>query len=317
VRPPGCRGLLSASALANAPWLDANAVTDHQLAGIVTLAVLVTLGGLSAAMLSSSRNASTLPRWGTTTVLVLALVGFGACLWTAYVGGRLRHSELRQARSSLNPRQLVSEGKAECGTTEVTHVDLKLEGKRALVTGSKSKYFTLSLDSLRAIGSWAADCAERALPVYETRAASDARPRAAIEGIREFVSGGKRASRLRVLAMEAHAAAREVADPAAAAAARAAGSAAASAYTHPLTDVHQTKHIVGPAAYAALALELEHAGDPGIGDEEVRWAIAHAPPQVGEVLLQISAREAGKSRLDTLLYELDAGIRARTLPQGP
>ncbi len=179
----------------------------------------------------------------------------------------------------------------------------------------ESKYFTLSLESLRAIGDWAADCAERALSVYETRADSDSRPRAAIEGIREFAVGGKRTARLRVLALAAHAAAREVGDSAAAAAAHAAGVAAASAYTHPLADVHQTKHIVGAAAYAALALELDHGGDPSIGDGEVRWAIEHAPSEVREVLLQMPARQAGKSRLDAILYELDAGIRARNLPQ--
>ena len=175
----------------------------------------------------------------------------------------------------------------------------------------ESRYFGLSLESLRAIGGWAADCAERALSVYEAHADSDLRPRAAIEGIREFASGGKRMARLRTLALEAHAAAREIGDPAAAAAARAAGTAAASAYTHPLADVHQTKHIVGAAAYAALALELEHAGDPGAADGEVRWAIEHAPPEAREVLLQMPARRPGKSRLDTLYYELDAGIRAR------
>ena len=179
----------------------------------------------------------------------------------------------------------------------------------------ESKYFTLSLESLRAIGGWAADCAERALSVYEAHADSDTRPRAAIEGIRGFASGGKRTARLRSLALEAHAAARAVGDPAAAAAARAAGAAAASAYTHPLADVHQTKHIVGPAAYAALALELDHGGDPSIGASEVGWAIEHAPSEVREVLLQMPARQAGKSRLDTLLYELDAGIRSQTLPQ--
>ena len=179
----------------------------------------------------------------------------------------------------------------------------------------ESKYFTLTLESLRVIGSWTADCAERALSVFETRAGSDSRPRAAIEGIREFAGGGKRAARLRSLAVEANAAAREVGDPAAAAAARAAGFAAASAYTHPLADVHQTKHIVGPAAYAALALELYHAGDPNIGDGEVRWAIEHVTSEVREVLLQMPARQAGKTRLETLLYELDAGIRARTSPQ--
>jgi len=32
-------------------------------------------------------------------------------------------------------------------------------------------------------------------------------------------------------------------------------------------------------------------------------------------LLQMPARQAGKSRLDTILYELDAGIRVRNLPQ--
>jgi hypothetical protein len=179
----------------------------------------------------------------------------------------------------------------------------------------ESKYFTLSLESLRAIGGWAADCAERALAVYETHADSDSRPRAAIEGIRGFTAGGKRAARLRILAVEAHAAAREIGDGAAAAAARAAGAAAASAYTHPLADVHQTKHIVGSAAYAALALELAHSGDSRIGDGEIRWAIEHAPAEVREVLLQMPARQIGKSRLDTLLYQLDAGIRARILPQ--
>lgn len=180
----------------------------------------------------------------------------------------------------------------------------------------ESRYFTLTLDSLRAIGGWAADCAERALPVFEARAGSDPRPRAAIAGIRELAGGGRRAARLRSLAIAANTAAREVGDPAAAAAARAAGFAAASAYTHPLADVHQTKHIVGPAANAALARELDHAGDRSVGDAEVRWAIAHAPSEVREVLLQMPARQAGKSRLATLLYELDAGIRARTSPRG-
>ena len=179
----------------------------------------------------------------------------------------------------------------------------------------QSRYFTLSLDSLRAIGGWAADCAERALSVYETQPDSDSRPRAAIEGIRGFAGGGKRAARLRFLACEANAAAREIGDPAAAAAARAAGLAAASAYTHPLADIHQTKHIVGPAAYAALALELQHSGDSSIGDGEVRWAIEHVPSAAREVLLQMPARQPGNTRLDTLLYELDTGIRGRTLPK--
>lgn len=174
-----------------------------------------------------------------------------------------------------------------------------------------SRYFELRLDALRRIGGWTADAAERALPVFEAHAGADARPRMAIEGIREFARGGPRTARLRKLAVNANAAARESGAPAAVAAGRAAGLAAASAYTHPLADVRQTAHIVGPAAYAALALELERGGDPRAGDAEVlRW-IAEAPPEVAEVLLRMPARSPGKNRLDALLHALDAGIRAR------
>jgi hypothetical protein len=119
---------------------------------------------------------------------------------------------------------------------------------------------------------------------------------------------------LRSLAVGAGAAAREVGDPSAAAAARTAGGAAASAHTHPLADVHQTEQIVGSAAHAALAVEVGHAGDSSVGDGEVRWAIEHTPSEVREVLLQMPARQPGKSRSETLLYELDAGVRARASP---
>jgi hypothetical protein len=179
----------------------------------------------------------------------------------------------------------------------------------------ESRYFSLSLESLRALGSWAADCAERALPVYEKYAKTDPRPRAALEGIREFAGGGKRTAQLRSLALAAFSAAREADNPASAAAARAAGLAASSAYTHPLADVQQTKHIVGPAAYAALALELDHASDPNIGESEVHWASAHIPPEVRKILLQMPARETGSSRLDRLLYELDESIRNSDMPE--
>ena len=187
-------------------------------------------------------------------------------------------------------------------------------GSRRLMMGQDSNYFILKMESLRALGNWAADCAERVLSIYETHAQSDFRPRAAIEGIRVFAGGEKRTARLRSLAWAAYSASRESDDPAAAAAAQAASLAAASAYTHPLKDVNQTKHILGPAAYAALALELSHAGDHALGDGDVRWAIEHVPFEVREILLQMPARQEGKSRLEKILYNLDIGIRNREFP---
>lgn len=177
-----------------------------------------------------------------------------------------------------------------------------------------SRYFTLSLHSLRTIGSWAADCAESALPIFEAHAGHDSRPRAAIAGIRAFAGGGKRTTELRLLATAANAAAREVSDVAAAAAARAAAYAAASAYTHPLIDVRQTKHIVGPAAYAILALELSHADGLHHGEAALLSAIERAPMEVSNVLRHMPARQPGRGRLETLLYAFDSRLRAR-LPQ--
>jgi hypothetical protein len=179
----------------------------------------------------------------------------------------------------------------------------------------ESSSFTLTLDSLRAIGSWAADCAELALPVFEKHYVSDSRPRAAIDGIRVFAAGGKRTAQLRSLGWAAYAASREASDPAPSAAAYSACLAAASAYTHPLADVHQTKHILGPAAHAALALELDQAGNSTVGDGVVLWAIEHVTVEVRDVLQQMPTRPEREKRLDQLLFELDRGIRSRRFGQ--
>lgn len=168
----------------------------------------------------------------------------------------------------------------------------------------------LTDDDRRVAARWAAECARRVLSLFETKAPADRRPRAAIEGGRTFARGGRRTAELRSLSLAAYAAARDVGDPAAAAAARAAGLAASAAYTHALNHPDQAKHLLGPAVYAARARELA-ADDPAVGGEEIRWAIEHASPEVREVVGRWTARRRGRSRLDALYYELDAGLRRR------
>lgn len=174
----------------------------------------------------------------------------------------------------------------------------------------KAEPITLSMDDRRLLGEWAADCAKRVLPLYEAMAAADVRPREALAEIRIFARGGNRTVRIRTVALAALDAARESGDPAAAAAARAAGFAASTAYTKALANPHHAKHALGPAVYAARARELEH-GDPGAGDEELRWAIAHAPASVPEIVSRWPARTTGRTRLDALFFQLDAGLRER------
>jgi hypothetical protein len=138
---------------------------------------------------------------------------------------------------------------------------------------------TLSEDDRRVLAVWAADCAERALPLFETRAPSDARPRDAIDGLRAFGRGEKRIGELRTLAVRAHAAARDIDDPVAVAAARAAGHAAAVA--------HMGAHARGALAYAAKAAALAAPHNPRAISDEVQWALGHASPTVRDVLRRL------------------------------
>ena len=173
----------------------------------------------------------------------------------------------------------------------------------------QKEYFDLRIESLRILGGWAADCAERALWIYEEINGEDASPRDVINGIRVFSEGGKRSARLRVLALDAYRASLATKDPAASAAAQAASLAAASAYTHPLVDVRQTKHILGPVAYAALAIEIKNNNDPIFGNREVRWAIDTAQKEICEILVNMPNRTEGRSRIDRIMYDLDKGLR--------
>jgi hypothetical protein len=168
----------------------------------------------------------------------------------------------------------------------------------------------LSMEDRRLLGRWAADCAGRVLTLFEVEVPSDTRPREAIEGIRIFARGGKRTAQLRSCALAALAAAREVGDPSATAAARSAGLAASSAYTKALSAPHHAKHALGPAVYAALARELAAADGPGVGDEEIRWAIDHASSAVREIVCRWPSRVAGRTRLHALFYQLDIGLRS-------
>ncbi|WP_410640447.1 putative immunity protein [Amycolatopsis sp. lyj-346] len=163
----------------------------------------------------------------------------------------------------------------------------------------------LALDELRALTGWAAACAARVLPLYESRVAADARPRSAIAAAQEFASGAPRTKLLRTAAWAALSAAGETSDAAASAAARAAVGAAGAAYLHPLESPHQVKHIVGPAQQAALACEL--AG--GSAEAEIEWALSQAPPEVRETLRKFPPGKPGKSRLGDLHRHLESALR--------
>jgi hypothetical protein len=159
---------------------------------------------------------------------------------------------------------------------------------------------TLSEDDRRALAAWAADCAERALPLFAARATSDSRPGDAIAGARAFARGERRIGELRTLAARAHVAARETADPAAAAAARAAGHAAAVA--------HMAAHARGVPAYAAKAAALAAPDEPSAAADEIRWAADHASPTVRSALQRLPPPPRSGGILGTLVNDLHQAL---------
>jgi hypothetical protein len=167
----------------------------------------------------------------------------------------------------------------------------------------------VSEEDRRLVGTWAADCAERVLPLFEAVAPTDTRPREAIDGIRAWARGDMRPGPLRAIAMAAHAAAREAGDPAAAVAARAAGSAAATAFMHAPETVGTEKHCLGSAMYAARARELAVPGDLAAADDEIRWAVEHASAELRAFVRSLPALGPARGRLEAIMQKLDNDLR--------
>ena len=138
---------------------------------------------------------------------------------------------------------------------------------------------SLSEADRRIVASWAADCAERVLSLFEAEAPGDSRPRDAIARTRAFARGELNVAAEIRRRYVARVAAREVSDPAAVAAARAAGQAA--------SIPHMGAHALGAAAYAAEAAGLGAPERHAAVEEEMRWQLDHMSPATRAALRQL------------------------------
>jgi hypothetical protein len=130
----------------------------------------------------------------------------------------------------------------------------------------------------RLLATWAADCAERVLPLFEQKRPGDDRPRKAIEACRAWVRTGEfRMAAIRGSSLAAHAAARSVIeDDVARSAARAAGQAVAAA--------HVGAHAIAAARYAATAVwAVAGSGEADSAAlREREWQYGHLRELAGE-----------------------------------
>lgn len=167
----------------------------------------------------------------------------------------------------------------------------------------------LSEQDLRAVAGFAAECAMDALAIFEKYQPEDRRPRSAIEAAQVFADGASRRKLQRTASLAAHAAARETPNEAAQEAARAAGHAAAAAYLHPIAKRTQVKHILGAAAHAARATELEANGDQRAGTRSIERARKRASADVVAVLRRYPAALSSGNPVTKLMSLLDTSLR--------
>jgi hypothetical protein len=140
---------------------------------------------------------------------------------------------------------------------------------------------TLSEGDRRLVAAWAADCAERVLPLFEAEAPGDDRPRDAIARARAFGRGELDAAGEIRRRFVANRAAQAVSSPAARAAAWSAGQASGVA--------HMGAHALGAAAYAAKAAALAagEAGLSGAAEAELTWQLEQMSEPVRHALRQL------------------------------
>lgn len=154
--------------------------------------------------------------------------------------------------------------------------------------------------------------ARPALLIFERDLPDDPRPRAAIEAAEVFANGGERTKAIRDAASAAQRAAHEARDAdqmAASEAARAALAAAGASFLHPLAKATQVKHILGSAAHAARAFELDAGGDTTIGVKHIEEARVLTPRVVAGVMRRYPPAPLGGGRVGELIRLLDALIR--------
>ena len=136
----------------------------------------------------------------------------------------------------------------------------------------------------RRLAAWAADCAERVLPLFEADR-NDPRPRRALDVARAWARGETTVGAAQRASVAAHAAARAAGNPAALAAARAAG--------HAVATAHMADHSLGAVIYALKALAASGAGTRAEFAWQIRRLPAELRTQVREGLKQKTAGRLG------------------------
>lgn len=150
--------------------------------------------------------------------------------------------------------------------------------RQNVVVSTSTGDFALTMAEFRVVADFARASAEEVLHIFEAARPDDARPRAAADAARAFVECAPRGRLQRVTSTDAHRAAREVTDEA--------------------------------AAQAARSLELSAGADLRVGEAALERARQRATATLVDVLRRYPAAPAGRGRVAELMSALDAELRS-------
>jgi hypothetical protein len=169
---------------------------------------------------------------------------------------------------------------------------------------------TLSEADRRLVASWAADCVERVLGLFEAEAPDDDRPRALIARTRAFAQGKLNTAEEIRRRFTGGVGVGDVKTPAAKAVARAAGQAVAIC--------HMGSHALSAAAYAAKATSFAAPDQPEVVEDEIRWQLSRMSTEVSvalRTLPPVGENSSGPlgpgmalSQVGSIIRELQAGL---------
>jgi hypothetical protein len=137
----------------------------------------------------------------------------------------------------------------------------------------------LSLYRHRLLAAWAADCAERVLPLFSVQHPQDHRPWQAIAAARAWSRGEITVGAARAASVAAHVAARDVEEGAARFAARSSG--------HAVATAHMADHAPGCAVYAIKAVKAatDSQNQDIAVEQELTWQLERLPIEIRELVV--------------------------------
>jgi uncharacterized membrane protein len=99
----------AAKVIEHLPGVTESVVEEHEEAALITLITVEILGLVALGGLFYFRHLENLPNWLVKASLILAAISIGLLAWTANLGGKVRHTEIR---SDFKP-EVTSEKAAE------------------------------------------------------------------------------------------------------------------------------------------------------------------------------------------------------------